>query len=83
MFYNSCFHIYKGNLYNSKSCGKNDLAVKKIIFRFNNPNGFIMDYGNFIVSEYNASNPKEKDDYYNQNFNFIMKLTDDWEFYEK
>jgi hypothetical protein len=83
MPYNSCFHIYKGNLYNSKSCGKNDLAVKKIMFRFNNPNGFIMDYGNFIVSEYNPSNPKEKDDYYNQNFNFIMKLTEDWEFYEK
>jgi hypothetical protein len=80
---NSCFHIYKGNLYNSKSCGRNDLMVRKMTFRFSNAYGFIMDYGNFIVSEYNPNNPKEWDDYYEQNYNFIMKLTEDWEFYEK
>lgn len=83
MDYNSCFHIYKGNLYNDKSCGNNDLMVKKIIFKFNNPYSFIIDYGNYITTEYNKENPKEYDTYYEQRFNFIMKLTDDWEFYEK
>jgi hypothetical protein len=83
MPYNSCFHIYKGNLYNSKACGRNDLMVRKITFKFRNPYGFIMDYGNFIVSEYNPNSPKEWDDYYEQNYNFIMKLTEDWKFYEK
>ena len=80
---NSCFHIYKGNLYNSKSCGYNDLMVRKMKFMFNNQNKFIVDQGNYIVSEYNKENPKEWDDYYEQNFNFIMKLTDDWKFYER
>jgi hypothetical protein len=81
--YDSCFHIYKGNLYNSKSCGRNDLEVRRISFKFSNPNRFIMDYGNFVISEYNSKNPKEGDDYYEQNYNFIMKLSEDWEFYEK
>ncbi|WP_395045371.1 hypothetical protein [Flavobacterium sp.] len=83
MDYNSCFHIYKGNLYNEKSCGSNDLMIKKIFFKFNNPHNFIIDNGNFVISEYNKQNPKEFDLFYEQNFNFIMKLTDDWEFYEK
>ena len=81
--FDSCFRIYKGNLYNSKSCGRNDLEVRKISFKFKNPNNFIMDYGNFVIEAYNAKNPKESDDYYAQNYNLIMKLTDDWEFYDK
>ncbi|HSD14689.1 MAG TPA: hypothetical protein VLB74_08580 [Flavobacterium sp.] len=45
-FYNnSCFHIYKGNLYNSKSCGLNDLDVRKMKFIFNNPYVFFYLYG--------------------------------------
>lgn len=83
MPYNSCFHIYKGNLYNSKACGGNDLMVRKMTYMFSNTYGFIINYGNFIVSEYNSKNPKEWDDYYAKNYNFIMKLTEDWEFYEK
>ncbi|MNX98942.1 hypothetical protein D3C86_1313690 [compost metagenome] len=79
-FNNSCFHIYKGNLYNSKACGKNDLMVRKITFKFNNPYGFIMDYGNFITSEYDPNNSKEWDDYYEQNYNFVMKLNENWNF---
>ncbi|SEP04867.1 hypothetical protein SAMN05444671_4514 [Flavobacterium sp. CF108] len=79
----SCFRIYKGNLYNSKSCGRNDLEVRKISFKFNNPHGFIMDYGNFVIEAYDAKNPKTADDYYKENYNLIMKLTDDWEFYDK
>jgi hypothetical protein len=80
---NSCLHIYKGNLYNSKACGRNDLMVRKVMFKFNNPYNFLMEFGNFIVSEYNAENPKEWDDYYEKNFVFIMKLTDDWKSFEK
>lgn len=82
-FPSACLHIYKGNLYNNKSCGNNDLMIKKIQFKFNNPYGFVMDHGDFIVSEYDKEHPEEYDNYYNDNFNFIMKLTNDWEFYEK
>jgi hypothetical protein len=81
--YNSCFHIYKGNLYSSKSCGRNDAEIRKISFKFNNPNGFIMDYNNFVIEAYNSRNHKETDDYYKKNYNLIMKLSEDWEFYEK
>lgn len=83
-FPGACFHIYKGNLYIDKSCDYNSQAmVRKMVFMFNNPNKFIIDNGNYIISEYNAENPKEWDDHYQNNFNFITKLTDDWEFYEK
>lgn len=75
---NSCLHIYKGNLYNSKSCVKDGLAVRKIIFSFNNPYSFVMDCGNFIVSEYDSKSPKQWDDYYEKNYDFITKLTDNW-----
>lgn len=81
--YGSCFHIYKGNLYNSKSCGRSDVEIRKISFKFSNPNGFIMDYGNFVVEAYNPGNPKIADDYYAENYNLVMKLTDDWDFYDK
>lgn len=82
-FYNSCFHIYKGNLYNSKSCGSNDLMVRKMKFIFNNPYGFFIHTDNFVISEYNKEKPEEYDKYYYEQFNFVMKITDNWEFYEK
>lgn len=81
--YNSCFHIYKGNLYKSKSCQNNDLILSKIKFEFNNLNNFIVKQGNYVVTEYDRENPQEYDMFYEENFDFIMKLTDDWEFYEK
>jgi hypothetical protein len=82
-FINSCFHVYKGNLYNNKSCGNNDLMVRKIKFMFSNPNNFIVDQGDYIITAYNKENPEEYNKYYEENFNLIMKLTDDWEFYEE
>lgn len=83
-FPSSCFHIYKGNLYINKSCDYNsDIMVKKMVFMFKNPNNFIIDNGNYIVSEYNPEDPKEWDDYYENNFRLAVKLTDDWKFYEK
>lgn len=81
LFNNSCFHIYKGNLYNSKSCGDNELMVRQMKFMFNNPYDFIIHNDNFVVTEYNKENPEEYDTFYKEQFNFIMKLTDDWEFY--
>lgn len=84
MFAHSCFHIYKGNLYNNKSCDySNETMIRKMVFMFNNPNFFIIDVGDYIVSEYNEQNPEEWDEFYKNNFNLIMKLTDDWKFYEK
>lgn len=83
-FYNnSCFHIYKGNLYNSKSCGLNDLDVRKMKFIFNNPYGFFIYTKNYIITEYDKESPEAYDKYYNENFNSIMKISDDWEFYNK
>lgn len=80
--YNSCFHIYNGNLYNSKSCGTNDLMVQKMKFIFNNQHNFLIHTENYIVREYDKEHPEELDRYYKENFNFIMKLSDDWNFYE-
>lgn len=82
-FPGACLHIYKGNLYNDKSCGNNDLQVRKIVFKFSNPHQFIVDLGDYIITEYNKEHPEEYDKYYEGKFNLIMKLTDDWEFYEK
>lgn len=81
--FDSCFRIYKGNLYSSKSCGRNDLEARKISFKFNNPDGFIMDSGNFAIEAHYSKNQQEVDDHYKENYNLIMKLTDDWNFYEK
>lgn len=78
-----CFKIYKGNLYSSKSCGRNDVEARKISFKFNNPNGFIMDYGNFTIEAHDSKDQQKVDEDYKNNYNLIMKLTDDWEFYEK
>lgn len=83
-FPGACFHIYKGNLYIDKSCDYNSQAmVRKMVFMFNNPHAFIIDNGDFIVSEYNKESPQEWDEYYENRFNLVVKLTDDWEFYEK
>jgi hypothetical protein len=79
----SCFRIYKGNLYSSKGCGRNELEIRRISFKFSNPNGFIMEYGNFLVEAHDSKFPDEVDNDYKQRYNLIMKLTDDWEFYEK
>lgn len=81
--FNSCNHIYKGNLYSSKSCNLDDLTLKKLVFKFKNPYNFIIHNNNFVITAYNRENPKEYDKYYSDYFHFVMKLTDDWEFYEK
>ena len=42
-----------------------------------------MDYGNYVIEANDSKDPKAVDNYYKENYNLIMKLTDDWEFYEK
>lgn len=79
---NSCFHIYKGNLYNAKSCGVNQLMVTKMKFMFKNPHKFTIYNGNYVVRDYTEENSEENEKFYNENFNLILKLTDDWKFYE-
>jgi hypothetical protein len=82
-FPSACYHIYKGNLYKDKSCSNVSLTENKIKFMFKNTNNFIIDFGDFIISEYNKEHPEEYDKYYEGKYNLIMKLTDYWEFYEK
>ena len=79
----SCLQIYKGNLYNDKTCLLDELLVKKIAFRFNNEHGFIVEGENVIVIPYEPKNELQDDKYFKDRFKFIMKLTDDWFFYEK
>lgn len=72
---NSCFHIYKGNLFKSKSCGSNDLMVRKMKFIFNNPYGFFIHTENYVEMEFDTGNPEENDKFYKENFDFIMKIS--------
>ncbi|OED39672.1 hypothetical protein AB832_03905 [Flavobacteriaceae bacterium (ex Bugula neritina AB1)] len=78
---NTCLKVYKGNLYNSKTCTINELQVKKIAFKFNNEHRFIMDAGGYTIIP--LENEDEDDKYVEENFDFVMKLTEDWLFYEK
>ncbi len=77
---NTCLKIYKGNLYNNKTCNRNELQIKKVAFSFNNEYGFIIDAGDYTVIP--IENEMEDDNYVFENYEFVMKLTDDWFFYE-
>ncbi len=80
---NTCLKIYKGNLYNSKSCRfKNELQLKKVIFKFNNQHGFLIDDGEYLVLPFEHKNEEEDEKYLKERFDFVQKLTDDWFFYE-
>jgi hypothetical protein len=80
----SCFQIYKGNLYNMKTCGiSNQNQLKKIIFKFKNKDEFIIEGGKYVIIPYEKDNESEDDKFFEEQFNFVMKLTDDWFFYEK
>ncbi|WP_166961529.1 hypothetical protein [Yeosuana marina] len=80
---NTCFQIYKGNLYNSKSCNPiNQMQVNKIAYKFNNKYGFIIDNGSYIIIPYENETKNEDEKFFNERYDFIMKLTDDWFFYE-
>ncbi len=79
---NTCLQIYKGKLYNDKTCNLNKLQVEKIKFRFNNEFGFKIDSGEMMVYPYNPKTEKEDDEYFSDKFDFVLNLTDDWLFYE-
>lgn len=77
---NTCLKIYKGNLYNSKSCNLNNLQIKKITYKFDNEYDFIIDGGSYTVIP--VEDEKKDDEYVLNNYDFVSKLTDDWLFYE-
>lgn len=80
---NSCFHIYKGNLYNNKTCiPLNKMQLQKIVYRFNNEHKFIINDGEYTVIPYEHKQEKDDEIFFKERFNFVMKLTDDWFFYE-
>lgn len=80
---NSCFHIYKGDLYNNKTCAIDQKQMRKIVFRFKNDFSFIIDQGKCIVIPFEHSTATQDELFFKERFNYIMKLTDDWFFYEK
>ncbi len=78
----TCLQIYKGNLYNNKTCGANLGAIQKMKFKFNNEYNFIIDTGEFTIIPYEKNSEEEDEKFIRDNFNFVTKLTDDWFFYE-
>jgi len=73
----TCFMMYKGNLYNDKSCIVNNKELQKIKFSYQNKHGFIVDEGQFSVFGFKKDNEAEDIKFMNENFNFIMKLSDE------
>jgi len=80
---NTCLQIYKGNLYNNKTCDLNTVQIKKITFTFHNQYNFIIDRGEYAIMPYEAKNEINDDIFIKEQFDLVKKLTDDWFFYEK
>ena len=70
--------LYKGNLYNSKTCQVNQKELKKIEFSYNNPYGFVVNQGALGILGYNKKNEEEDDAFFKERYNFIKKLTNNW-----
>jgi len=73
----TCFMMYKRNLYNDKTCLLNNKELQKIKFSFQNKHGFIVDEGQFSVLGFSKENETEDIKFMYDNFNFIMKLTNE------
>jgi len=74
----TCFTLYKGNLYYDKSCGLvNKKQLQLIDFSFNNKFGFIIDVGRFAIIAYNKKSEIEDEIFLKEGFNFVKKITDD------
>ena len=75
----TCLMLYKGDLYNDKTCYKaNKKQVALVDFSFNNKFGFIVDEGEFSILGYNKENEKADIQFIKEHFNFIKKITNDW-----
>lgn len=79
----NCLHVYKGKLYNRKSCGSNMSAINKLKFKFNNKYNFLIDLGNFTVIPYEKNTEEEDERHLRENFHYVEELTSDWDFYKK
>ncbi|TYB74333.1 hypothetical protein [Bizionia myxarmorum] len=81
----TCFSVYKGNLYLEKGCNLDNLQkpLKQIRFGFNNQNDFIISFSEFSVFPYEADNDAANDSFMKERYDFVEKLTDDWFWYEK
>ncbi|WP_430411127.1 hypothetical protein [Kordia sp.] len=49
-----------------------------IDFSFNNKHGFLVDEGKFVALGYSKANEKEDLKFFEERFNFVKKVTDDW-----
>lgn len=75
----TCFMLYKGNLYYNKTCGLvNKKQLGLIDFSFNNKQGFIVNKGEFSILAYSKANEAEDTKFFEERFNFVKKLTNDW-----
>lgn len=73
----TCYTLYKGNLYLDKNCIAQPKMLQKIIFANQNKYGFNIDGGDISAFGYNPANEEEDTKFMEDNYNFIMKLTDD------
>jgi len=73
----TCFMLYKGNLYRDKTCSEQTNMLEKIKYSTQNNYGFILDQGDVSALGYNKENEVEDTKFMNDNFIFIMKLTDE------
>jgi hypothetical protein len=73
----TCFMLYKGNLYRDKTCSEQAMVLEKIKYTTQNNYGFVLDPGDVSALGYNKENEVEDTQFMNDNFIFIMKLTDE------
>ena len=73
----TCYMLYKGNLYLDKNCQNKPQMLQKIIFSTQNQYGFIIDGGDVSAFGYNPANEEDDTKFMEDNYNFILNLTDD------
>ncbi len=73
----TCYMLYKGNLYLDKNCVNKPQMLQKIIFSNQNKFGFVIDGGDVSALGFNPGNEEEDTKFMEDNYNFIMKLTDE------
>jgi hypothetical protein len=76
----TCFMLYKGNLYKDKTCSEQTSMLEKIKYSAKNNYGFVLDQGDISALGYNKENEVEDIKFMNDNFIFIMNLTDEMYF---
>jgi hypothetical protein len=72
----TCFMLYKGNLYSENNCIVNKKDLQKMKFIFRDTYGFILDQSNLSELAFSKKNEKEDETFMKDNFNFIEKVED-------